>query len=96
MKPTRCRRWVSRSWAHTGACLVALLVALLGAPVVARAANPTFVVRYRSAANVYVDAGRAQGLAIGDRLAVMVGTEIVAEIEVIFLADQSTSCRVVS
>ena len=90
MKPT------SLSWAREGACLIALLVAFLAGPVVARAANPTFIVRYRSAANVYVDAGRAQGLSIGDRLAVMVGTEAVAELEVIFLADQSTSCRVVS
>src|SRR6185295_7737015 len=43
-----------------------------------------------------VDAGRAQGLSVGDRLAVKVGTETTAELEIIFLADQSASCRVVS
>ncbi len=60
------------------------------------AANPSFVVRYRSASNVYIDGGKAEGLAVGDRLAVVVDTQTVAELEVVFLSEGSASCRVVS
>jgi len=77
---------------RVGAFAALLLVAAQAAP----AATPTFVVRYRSAANVYLDGGQAEGLSVGDRLAVVVGTETVGELEVLFLAEASASCRVVS
>jgi hypothetical protein len=77
------------------------------APVVAQAPAPPplpppspggrrVTVRYRSAANVYLDAGRAQGLEVGDRLEVVAGQATVAELEVVYVAEQSASCKVVS
>jgi hypothetical protein len=54
------------------------------------------LVTYRSQTAVYVSAGRAAGLAIGDRLALMSGQDKMAELEVVFLAEHSSSCTVVS
>ena len=51
-------------------------------------------VSYRSATSVYVSGGRAAGLAVGDRLDVMSGRDVVAELEVAFLAEHSASCRI--
>jgi hypothetical protein len=55
-----------------------------------------FTVRYRSVANVYLDAGRAAGLNVGDRLRVVAGKETVGELEVVYVAEQSASCKVIS
>jgi len=54
-----------------------------------------FRVRYRSAETVYLDAGRAAGIEVGDRLEVLHGGEPVARLEVIYAAQNSASCRVV-
>jgi hypothetical protein len=54
---------------------------------------PSFQVSYRSADAVYLDAGRAAGLAEGDRLEVVRDGEAIAEIEVVFVAEHSASCR---
>ena len=56
----------------------------------------TFSVRYRSAGNVYLDGGRAQGLSVGDRLQATAEKKPFAELEVLFVAEQSASCRLVS
>lgn len=72
----------------------AVLLALTAAPAAAR--EPAFLVRYRSAANAYLDGGAAQGLALGDRLVVVSNGQTSAELEVVFLADQSASCRIIS
>lgn len=73
---------------------VALGLSILAFP--AFASDPTLAVKYRSAAYVYLDGGRAQGLSVGDHLNVVQGAETIGELEVVFLADQSASCRVVS
>ena len=52
--------------------------------------------RYRSAANVYLDAGRAAGLSVGDRLRVVSGKDTIGELEVVYVAEQSASCKIVS
>jgi len=62
----------------------------------ALAAAPSFVVRYRSSTNVYLDGGKGSGLFLGDHLVIAVETETVAELEVVFLAESSASCRIVS
>ena len=62
----------------------------------ALASDPALAVKYRSAAYVYLDGGRAQGLSVGDHLNVVQGADTIGELEVVFLADQSASCRVVS
>jgi hypothetical protein len=98
----------SRAWRAALAVLV--LVALrpasgLPAPVVppsavppgaTAVAEPSFRVKYRSLGNVYLEGGRAQGLNVGDALRVMAGQSSVAELEVVYVAEHSASCRVVS
>ena len=66
------------------------------APVAPPKAGARFAVKYRSASNVYLDGGRAHGLGPMDRLRVFSGATSVAELEVVFAAEQSASCRVVS
>ena len=61
----------------------------------APATGSSFKVKYRSAANVYLDAGRAQGLRVADRLEVVDATAV-AELEVVYVADQSASCKLLS
>jgi hypothetical protein len=71
------------------------LLTLLGLAAFA-AAGQGFTVKYRSAANVYLDAGRAAGLSVGDHLRVVSGKDTVGELEVVYVAEQSASCKVVS
>lgn len=59
-------------------------------------ADPSLTVKYRSSTSVYLDGGKAQGLAVGDRLTVVEKGATVAELEVTYLAEQSASCRIVS
>ncbi|HWN40953.1 MAG TPA: hypothetical protein VNW71_01965, partial [Thermoanaerobaculia bacterium] len=59
------------------------------------AQNP-LAVRYRSADTIYLNSGRASGLEVGDRLEVVRGSEVIAEIEVLFTAEHSASCRVLN
>ena len=67
------------------------------AAVAAGAAGGTkFRVKYRSLGNVYLEGGRAQGLNVGDSLRVTAGQSTLAELEVVYVAEHSTSCRVVS
>jgi hypothetical protein len=77
---------------------VALLLALLGTAfaTAAIAATAGYTVRYRSAANAYLDAGRAQGLAVGDHLRIVEGQKTIAELEVVYVAERSASCRILS
>ena len=65
-------------------------------PAPATANAPKFNVKYRSAANAYLDGGRAAGLAVGDRLRVGSAKDAVAELEVAYVAEMSASCRIVS
>jgi outer membrane biosynthesis protein TonB len=59
-------------------------------------AGTKFRVKYRSMGNVYLEGGRAQGLTIGDTLRVQSGETPVAELEVVYSAEHSASCRIVS
>jgi hypothetical protein len=58
--------------------------------------GPFFTVQYLSAANVYVDGGRAAGLDVGRRLQVFDGPTVVAELEVLYAAERSASCKALS
>lgn len=60
------------------------------------ASGRSFTVKYRSTANVYLDAGRAAGLEVGDRLRVVAGQAAVGEVEVVYVAEMSASCKVLS
>ena len=70
-----------------------LLLFVLAGPLLAQ--NP-LAVRYRSADTIYLNSGRASGLEVGDRLEVVRGGEVVAEIEVLFTAEHTASCRVLN
>lgn len=70
---------------------VALALLLVG-PLAAQEVS----VRYRTADTVYLTAGEAAGLAVGDRLTIERDGAAVGEVEVLFLAAHSASCRVVS
>jgi hypothetical protein len=61
-----------------------------------RARGPSFTVEYRSADSVYLDGGRAAGVDVGRRLQVLDGETVVAELEVLYAAERSASCRVLS
>ncbi len=62
----------------------------------ARASGPSFTVQYLSADSVYLDGGRAAGLEEGRRLQVLEGSTVVAELEVLYAAEHSASCRTLS
>lgn len=75
-----------------------LAVLLAASALPAQAQSPSrgsaMTVTYRSEKAVYVSGGRAAGLAVGDRLSVVAGGETVAELEVAFLAEHSSSCKI--
>lgn len=73
-------------------------VLVLGTLLLATAAGAeerTCAVRYLSAEHVYLDAGAAAGLAVGQRVQVVRDGAAVAELEVVYAAEHSASCRVV-
>ena len=80
---------------RAGALALALALQLV-AWAAARATPPAISVTYVSAGAVYLDAGRAEGLAIGSLLRVVRGSEKVADLEVDFVAEHSASCKVVT
>ena len=65
-------------------------------PAAARAGGPSFTVEYLSADSVYLDGGRAAGLEEGRHLQVLDGSTVVAELEVVYAAEHSASCRTLS
>ena len=67
-----------------------------GASAGSTARTGPITVTYRSQTAVYLSAGRSAGLAVGDRLALLSGNDKAAELEVVFLAEHSSSCKVVS
>ncbi len=83
-----------RALAFAGCWLASLPTAAAAAPPATRA--DAFTVTYRSATSVYVSAGRAAGISVGDRLAVTDRGQTVAELEVAFVAEHSSSCRILN
>ncbi len=53
-------------------------------------------VKYLSSENVYLDAGEADGITVGARLILPGKTGSLAEIEVVFVAAHSSSCKIIS
>jgi len=74
--------------------LLVTLAAILAAASAARAASPLRVT-YVTSSTVYVNGGRAEGLAEGMVLKVVRGGQLVAELAVEFVAEHSASCRIV-
>lgn len=72
--------------------ILLLVLALFAGPI--GAAELRFAVSYRSASTVYIAGGSADGLAVGERLAVKAKNELVGEIEIQYLSEHSASCRI--
>jgi hypothetical protein len=51
-------------------------------------------VKHRSSSTVYLSGGSANGLAVGDKLSVSSKGAPIGEIEVIYLAEHSASCKI--
>jgi hypothetical protein len=63
---------------------------------VAWPARAQLSVRYRTENTIYINAGSAAGVAVGDRFEVLSGGKVIGTIEVQFAAAQSASARIVS
>jgi hypothetical protein len=71
-----------------------VIAGLLGLAGIGVAAD-RFTVKYLSAENVYLDGGEADGLVAGARLVVIGQSGAKAEIEVVFVAAHSASCKII-
>lgn len=60
------------------------------------AANAQPAVRYRTENTIYINAGTASGVAVGDRFEVVRGGNVIATIEIQFAAEQSASARILN
>lgn len=58
--------------------------------------NQVMKVKYLSSEYVYIDAGRAEGVTIGDQYEVVRDQLVVAMVEVAYVADHSASCKILS
>jgi hypothetical protein len=62
----------------------------------AGAEEVTCAIRYLSAEHVYLDAGSGAGLAVGMTARVVRDGQAIAELEVVFTAEHSASCKIIS
>ena len=76
------------------ALTILLLTLIPAASIFGQAESPVIKVKYLSAEHVYIDGGTAQGLAVGDKLIVRGANGIIADLEVVFVAENSASCKV--
>jgi len=72
--------------------IILAVAALSAAQRAARQAN----VKYLSGENVYVDAGTADSLRVGDRLKIIRNDTLVAVLEIAFAAEHSASCQILT
>ena len=88
----RAARKASKAARAVAILALTAVLALFAAPAAAQE-GPAISVRYLSADTVYLDAGRAAGLAEGERLEVVRDGAVIAVLEVVFLAEHSASAR---
>ncbi len=90
----------NRARIHCHVLLATLAFAATLATSAARSADPPksrpIAVSYTSASAIYLDSGRAEGVAVGARARVLRGGEEIAELEVSYVAEHSSSCRIVN
>jgi hypothetical protein len=79
---------------HAVLALVAGLLVAASVVLAAEGGSATFNVRYRSAETVYIEAGRAAGLTVGDRLDIVRDGEVVGRVEIVFVSEHSSSCKI--
>lgn len=76
-------------------CLSLIPLLILGA--LAQTDVTAFKVKYISGENVYLDGGTAKGLSVGDQLYVVRNQkDVIAQLEVIYVAEFSASCKLLS
>jgi hypothetical protein len=75
------------------AALAVAMVAAVSPPGAAAETQRAFTVTYVTNSAIYLDAGRAEGLAVGSRLKIVRDGADVAEIEIEFVAEHSASGR---
>ncbi|MEW6015319.1 MAG: hypothetical protein AB1690_08355 [Candidatus Zixiibacteriota bacterium] len=73
-----------------------LIILLFGAAPLLSASETKFRVKYLSVENLYIDGGRADSLSVGDRLSVKGSAGATAELEIVYVAEHSASCRILS
>jgi hypothetical protein len=61
-----------------------------------QADEKSVVCKYISADKVYIGGGKADGVAIGDRLDIIENGKVVASLKVVFVAEHSASCEIIS
>jgi hypothetical protein len=71
-----------------------LYIILAITAVLAQTAQAAYHIKYLSGENVYIDAGRSDSLYVGDRLLVRHGDSAIAELEIAFVAEKSSSCKI--
>jgi hypothetical protein len=74
--------------------ILILILIIIPIQLISQTAKLTYRVKYISNENVYLDAGSSEGLGIGDRLVIKRGETGIAGLEIIFVADHSSSCKV--
>ncbi len=73
-----------------------LLIVLLSVVGFAQNGKDIFPIKYITAETVYLEGGKAKGLNVGDKLMVVCDKKkVVAELEVIYVAEYSASCRII-
>ncbi len=73
-----------------------VVIVVLGVCLNAHGQMPTFQIKYLSAENVYIDAGKADGIQTGDSLLVKRGSESIAALRVTYTADHSAACQIMT
>ena len=71
-----------------------LMILIIFTAVFSQEVAPVIKVKYLSAEYIYIDGGSAQGLAVGDKLIVRNDSRIIADLEVVFISENSASCKI--
>ena len=72
------------------------LILIIATSIFSQEETPVMKVKYLSAEYVYIDAGTARGLAVGDKLIVRNESGIVADLEIAFISENSASCKMLN
>jgi hypothetical protein len=73
-----------------------IFILLLPMSLLAQGAQSVHHVKYVTVENVYLDAGSADSLAVGDTLTISHADSVIAELEIAFVAEHSSSCKILS
>jgi hypothetical protein len=72
------------------------LVLILAIAIGAQKAESAIHVKYITGESVYLDAGSADSLVVGDSLNINHGEKAIAQLEIVYVAEHSASCKVIN